>query len=55
MDFWDLPGRQSARGVFYSLIGVAGDDLEKVCTIARKWLSKGERGIANPQVSPPRR
>lgn len=55
MDFWDLPNKESARGVFYSLIGVAGDDLEEVRTIARRWLNQGETGIASPQVSPPRR
>jgi hypothetical protein len=55
MDFWDLPNKESARGVFYSLIGVAGDDLEEVRTNARKWLNKGDKGIADRQVSPQRR
>ena len=55
MDFWDLPNKESERGVFYSLIGIVGDDLEEVRTIARKWLNKGEKGIAAAQVSPQRR
>ena len=52
MDFWDLPNKESARGVFYSLIGIAGDDLEEVRTIGRRWLNQGEKGIASPLVSP---
>ena len=47
MDFWDLPNEQSARRVFYSLIGVGGDNLEVVRAVARKWLDSGEAGIAN--------
>lgn len=45
MDLWDLPNKDSAERVFYSLIGVAGDDVEEVRTIARKWLSGGEEKI----------
>ena len=48
MDFWDLPNEDSARRVFYSLIGVGGDNLEDVRSIAREWLGKGEAGVANP-------
>ena len=48
MDFWDLPNDQSARRVFYSLIGVGGDNLEEVRAVAKKWLDNGEAGIANP-------
>jgi hypothetical protein len=55
MDFWDLPNKESARGVFYSLIGIAGDDLDEVRTIARRWLNQGEEGIASPQVLAPQR
>jgi hypothetical protein len=54
MDFWDLPNQESERGMFYSLIGVASDDMEEVRTIARKWLGRGEKGIANAEVSPQR-
>ena len=42
MDFYALNYEESERGVYYSLIGVAGDDLEKVRRTARKvvprWL-----------------
>ena len=48
MDFWSLPNKDSANRSFYSLIGIAGGDLEEVRRIARKWLEKGERGIADP-------
>ena len=51
MDFWDLPNDQSARRVFYSLIGVGGDNLEKVRAVAKKWLENGETGIANPSTT----
>ena len=55
MDFWDLANKESERGEFYSLIGIAGHDLEEVRTIARKWLSRGARKVTNPQISPQRR
>jgi hypothetical protein len=48
MDFWSLPNEQSARGLFYSLMGVAGENLEEVRSLARRWLEKGEPGIADP-------
>jgi hypothetical protein len=48
MDFWSLPNKDSADRSFYSLIGIAGSDLEEVRGIARRWLEKGERGIADP-------
>lgn len=48
MDFWSLPNEDSANRSFYSLIGVAGSDLEEVRRIGRMWLEKGEKGIANP-------
>ena len=48
MDFWSLPNEDSANRSFYSLIGIAGSDLEEVRQIGRKWLEKGEKGIANP-------
>ena len=48
MDFWSLPNKDSADRSFYSLIGIAGSDLEEVRGIARRWLEKGEKGIADP-------
>lgn len=47
MDLWDLPNQESARSVFYSLIGVGGENLEEVRTVARQWLEKGEKAIAD--------
>jgi hypothetical protein len=51
MDFWDLPNEQSARRVFYSLIGVGGENLEVVRIVARKWLDNGEVGIVDPNTT----
>ena len=48
MDLWGLPNEESARGVFYSLVGVASADLEQVRRVARAWLDKGEKGVADP-------
>ncbi len=47
MDFFALPDTEEVRGVYYSLIGVAGHDLEPARSAARKWLGKGEAAIAN--------
>jgi len=49
MDFFALPDKDEERGVFYSLIGVAGDDLDQARAVARQWLERGEDGIdSNP-------
>ncbi len=48
MDFWGLPNEDSANRSFYSLIGIGGNDLEEIRRMSRKWLEKGEKGIANP-------
>jgi hypothetical protein len=47
MDFFALPDTEEERGAYYSLIGVASHDLQLARVVARKWLEKGERGIAN--------
>jgi len=47
MDFFALPDTEEVRGVYYSLIGVAGHDLEPARAAARKWLEKGEAVIAH--------
>jgi hypothetical protein len=47
MDFFALPDTEEERGVYYSLIGVAGRDLEPARSAARKWLEKGQARIAN--------
>jgi hypothetical protein len=48
MDFFALPNEESARGIYYSLLGVAGENLEAVRQVARRWLEKGESAMANP-------
>jgi hypothetical protein len=48
MDVWALPNEQAERRIFYSLMGVGGKDLEAVRKAARRWLGKGEAGVAHP-------
>jgi hypothetical protein len=47
MDFFALPDTEEVRGVYYSLIGVAGHNLEPARAAARKWLEKGEATITH--------
>lgn len=49
MDFFALPNEDVAQRVFYSLLGVAGEDLEVAPQVARRWLQKGESAIARPE------
>src|SRR3989442_6418245 len=46
MDLWDLPDEESARRVFYSLIGVAGGKFGKDRNNPPKWVGRGEKGGA---------
>jgi len=48
MDFFPLNYEESESGVYYSLLGVTGDDLEKVRHVARQWLEKGIDRIDHP-------
>jgi hypothetical protein len=48
MDFYGLNYEDAESGVYYSLMGVAGDDLEKVRRMARHWLEKGIAGVTQP-------
>lgn len=41
MDLFALPNDQVNGRVFYSLVGVGGDNLEEVRSIARQWLDLG--------------
>ena len=36
------------QGVYYSMHGVGGDDLEAIRRVARDWLQKGAAGIIDP-------
>ena len=40
MDFFALSNEQAESGVYWSLIGVAGADIEATREIARRWLSR---------------
>lgn len=51
MDFFALPNEEAERGVFYSLIGVGGHDLEAIRKIANKWLSKGHSEITSIKMN----
>jgi hypothetical protein len=48
MDFFALPDKESARGVYYSLLGVGAGDGENIRRTVRSWLEKGEKEAANP-------
>lgn len=48
MDFFALPNEESERGVYYSILGVGGENMEEIRKISRKWLEKGGAAIANP-------
>jgi hypothetical protein len=48
MDFFALPNEESERGVFYSLIGVGGSDLEQIRKAGRAWLEMGPSRITQP-------
>jgi hypothetical protein len=48
MDFFPLNYEESESGIYYSLLGVAGDDLEQVRRVGRLWLEKGTAGIVRP-------
>lgn len=49
MDFFALPNEEVARGVYYSLLGVAGGDWEVVRKIARRWLEQDEAAVGRPE------
>jgi hypothetical protein len=46
MDFFALSDRESARGIYYSLLGV-GEDFEPIRTVARQWLDLGADKVAD--------
>jgi len=47
MDFFAMPNDVAEQGIYYSLLGVGGNDLEPVRRMARVWLSKGAARIAS--------
>jgi hypothetical protein len=48
MDLFALPNESVAKGEYWSLCGVSGDDLEPARRIARAWLELGAARIAEP-------
>jgi len=49
MDFFALPNEVEEQGIYYSLYGVGGNDLETIRTVARLWLEKGTAAIVRPE------
>jgi hypothetical protein len=47
VDLWEMPNEQAEGTPFYSLLGVAGNDPEKVRALAREWL--GGNRVTNPE------
>ena len=46
MDFFALENEEAEKGIYYSLMGVGGEDLERIRKVANAWLKKGETIIA---------
>ena len=47
MDFFALPNEEAEKGVFYSLMGVGGNNMEEIRSLANIWLTKGENAITS--------
>lgn len=47
MDFFAMANGEVAKGAYWSIMGIGGDDLEAVRGVARQWLEMGE-GIKDP-------
>lgn len=48
MDFFALPNEETERGVYFSMIGLGGNDLEEIRSAGGKWLALGPQGVSNP-------
>ena len=48
MDLFALSDEKAAQGVFYSILGVSGDDWEVTRRSVRQWLEKGTAAMADP-------
>jgi len=48
MDFFELQNEVEEQGIYYSLCGVGGDDMEAIRSLARRWLAKGPAAIIKP-------
>jgi hypothetical protein len=47
MDFFAMQNDAVAAGVYWSLCGVGGEDLEAVRTLARQWLELGKDRVGD--------
>jgi hypothetical protein len=47
MDFFALPNEEAEKGVYYSLLGVGGSDMEAIRKVAKQWLNKGAAAITS--------
>ncbi|MEO7298779.1 MAG: hypothetical protein ABI042_09410, partial [Verrucomicrobiota bacterium] len=47
MNVFGLKNDEAEKRVFYSLIGVGGNDLEPIREVARQWLTSGEKKISD--------
>jgi hypothetical protein len=50
MDFFALPNEECERGVYYSLIGVGGVNLESIRKVAKQWLPEPRTAARLPVV-----
>jgi hypothetical protein len=48
MDFFAMSNQDVERGEFWSLIGVGGQDMEKIRQTVRAWLQLGTQGCREP-------
>ncbi|MHB9078604.1 MAG: Ig-like domain-containing domain [Pirellulaceae bacterium] len=48
MDLFALSDEEAVQGVYYSLLGVSGDDWEVTRRSVRQWLEKGTAALADP-------
>ncbi len=51
MDFFAMRNEDVAKGVYWSLLGIATGDLEDARGVARQWLDLGTERIADPSAT----
>ncbi|NLF09874.1 MAG: hypothetical protein GX594_18125 [Pirellulaceae bacterium] len=49
MDLWSLDNEVVEQGIYYSLYGVGGRDMEPIRDVARRWLENGPAAIARQE------
>jgi hypothetical protein len=48
LDLWSLPNEATERRVYFSLLGVGGQDIEAIRKLSRNWLEKGAASATDP-------